>query len=296
MMQLTHNNLASDAAPLGGQNLMRLEERHKDETLAFLSSRILHTFVMTGWLHDNGVVNPLNRGTFYGYRNGNGALDGVALIGHTTLFEAQSVEALSAFAGLTQECSAASALMGEEKKVKQFLNYYVSGRPAPRLACREMLYEQRHKEQIGDEIPGLRLATSAELDLVANVHAELTAAETGVNPLETDPDRFRMRCGRRIHQDRVWVNVEDGRLLFKADVITQLPEVTYLEGVYVAPEKRGNGFGSSCMRQLTNHLLDHSKSVCLLIKEQNAAASSCYQKAGYRLREYYETLFFQRLN
>jgi len=295
MMELT-NNLAIDAAPSAAGNVMQLEEQHKNETLAFLSTRILHTFVMTGWLHDNGVVNPLNRGTFYAYRNQAGQLDGVALIGHTTLFEARSDEAVAAFAGLTQECSAASALMGEEKKVKQFLNYYVSGRPAPRLACRELLFEQRQKQQLGEEIPGLRLATSAELDLVTKVHAELASEETGVNPLAVDPNGFRMRCARRIHQDRVWVNVEDGRLLFKADVITQLKEVTYLEGVYVAPEERGNGFGAACIRQLTNQLLEDSKSVCLLIKEQNAAAGACYRKAGYQLREYYETLFFQRLN
>src|SRR5262249_45250850 len=110
MMGLT-NNLAIEAAPNAAGNLMQLEEEHKNETLAFLSTRILHTFVMTGWLHDNGVVNPLNRGTFYGYRNHTGQLDGVALIGHTTLFEARSDEAVAAFAGLTQECSAASALM-----------------------------------------------------------------------------------------------------------------------------------------------------------------------------------------
>jgi len=295
MQQLTYNELAVNAVN-GMQTAMQLEEQHKAETLSFLSSRILHTFVMTGWLHDNGVVNPLNRGTFYGHRNGYGELDGVALIGHTTLFEARSDEALAAFAGLAQDCTSASALMGEEKKVQQFLNHYVSRRPAPRLACREQLFEQREKQQIGDEIPGLRLATPADLDLVVKVHADMTLAETGVNPLHADANGFRMRCGRRIQQDRVWVNVQDDRLLFKADVITQLPEVTYLEGVYVAPEKRGNGFGAGCMRQLTNHLLDRSQAVCLLIKEQNAAASACYRKAGYRLREYYETLFFQRQN
>jgi predicted GNAT family acetyltransferase len=296
MMQLTHNELALNAVNSGFQSAVQLDEQHRTETLEFLSKRILHTFVMTGWLHDNGIVSPLNRGTFYGHRNGNGELDGVALIGHTTLFEARSDAAVAAFAGLAQDCTAAAALMGEEKKVQQFLNHYVSGRPAPRLACREQLFEQREKQQIGDEIPGLRLATAADLEMVVKVHAELTLAETGVNPLDKDPNGFRMRCGRRIHQDRVWVNAEDDRLLFKADVITELPEVTYLEGVYVAPDKRGNGFGAGCMRQLTNHLLDRSKSVCLLIKEQNAAASACYRKAGYRLREYYETLLFQRLN
>jgi predicted GNAT family acetyltransferase len=63
--------------------------------------------------------------------------------------------------------------------------------------------------------------------------------------------------------------------------------------VYVSPEKRGNGFGARCMRQLTNTLLNRSKSVCLLIREQNSAAQACYKKAGYTMREHYETLFLQ---
>ncbi|PYS80708.1 MAG: DUF4081 domain-containing protein, partial [Acidobacteria bacterium] len=48
----------------------------------------------------------------------------------------------------------------------------------------------------------------------------MTLEETGVNPLETDPAGFRERCARRITQGRVWVCVKDGRLLFKADVIS----------------------------------------------------------------------------
>ena len=75
-------------------------------------------------------------------------------------------------------------------------------------------------------------------------------------------------------------------------MIVDLPEVTYLEGVYVSPERRGNGFGAKCVKQLTNTLLRRSESVCLLIKEQNSSAQACYRKAGYHMREYYETLFF----
>ncbi len=294
MMQLTHDNPTTNSAPWAAQRVQPLSDEHKAETLDFLSVRPLHTFVMTGWVNDNGLVSPLNRGGFYGYRNPQGSLEGVALIGHTTLFETKSEEALAAFAGLTQNCSSASALMGEEQKVNRFLSYYVDGRPKPRLACSELLFEQRSKQQLDELVPGLCLATPHELDLVVNVHAEMALEETGVNPLDRDPIGFRRRCARRIQQERVWVHVEDNQLKFKADVISELPQVTYLEGVYVSPEKRGNGFGARCVRQLTNTLLDRTESVCLLIKEQNVAAQACYRKAGYTLREYYQTLFFQQ--
>jgi predicted GNAT family acetyltransferase len=131
------------------------------------------------------------------------------------------------------------------------------------------------------------------VDLVVPVHARIAFEQSGVNPLDVDPDGFRERCARRIQQGRVWVCVEDRRLLFKADVISDFPDINYLEGVYVTPESRGKGLGTTCMRQLTNLLLSHTKSVCLMTEENEAISQACYLKAGYKLREYYKTIIVQ---
>jgi predicted GNAT family acetyltransferase len=147
---------------------------------------------------------------------------------------------------------------------------------------------------VEDAVSCLRRATTEEIDLVVPVHAAMTVEETGVNPLEVDPLGFRKRCARRIQQGRVWVCIKDGELVFKADVISDLPEVNYLEGIYVRPQDRGQGFGTRCMRQLTNVLLTHTKSVCVLTKEERSAAQACYRNSGYRLREFYETLYLEQ--
>jgi ribosomal protein S18 acetylase RimI-like enzyme len=293
MLRVMRENPRFPDAAISPGPIQPLENQHKAEALNFLSVRPLHTFVMTGWIQDNGVASPLNRGTFYGYRDQEGRLEGVALIGHVTLFETDSDSALAAFAWLTQNCPSANAVMGEAGKVSRFLNYYMDGRSRPRLICRESLFERRSQEESDEEIPSLCLATPNEMEFVVRVHAQMALEETGVNPLEVDPTGFRQRCARRIRQKRVWVCVEDGRLTFKADVITDLREITYLEGVYVSPERRGNRFGARCVRQLTNTLLKRTKSVCLLVREKNAAAEACYRKAGFTVRDYYETLFLQ---
>jgi len=264
------------------------------EVLDFLSAYPLLTFVMTGWIKDNGLVSPLNRGNFYAYRNRRGELEGVALIGHITMFEANSSDAIAAFAGLTQNCKSAFVVLGEKQRVSRFMSYYTQEAPPPRLVCRELLFEQRSRQPLDGLMPSLRRATPEELDLVVPVHAQMFLEETGVNPLDRDPSGFRRRCARRIQQGRVWVCIEGGRLLFKADVISDLAEVNYLEGVYVSPESRGEGLGSRCMRHLSNVLLTNTKSVCLLIKEEKSAAQACFSKSGYKLREYYETVFLQQ--
>jgi GNAT superfamily N-acetyltransferase len=271
-----------------------LTNDHKAETLAFLSERPLHTVYLAGYILDNGVVSPLNRGSFYGYRNSEGRLEGVALIGHATLFEARTPEAVAAFAQLAQGCSRSHMLLGEMEKVESFWDHYAAGGQSPRLMCRELLFELRFPVEVKKPVKGLRRATLRDLEMILPVQAEMARLESGINPMEKDPQGFRMRCARRIEQGRVWVLVEDGQLIFKADIMSDTPEVVYLEGIYIAPEERGKGYGLRCLSQLSRHLLAHAKSICLLVNEMNEAAHGFYQKAGYKMTALYDTIFLQQ--
>ncbi|HKQ99565.1 MAG TPA: GNAT family N-acetyltransferase [Pyrinomonadaceae bacterium] len=265
----------------------------EDEVLAFLSARPSHTVFMMGMIRDNGLESSFNRGTFYACRDAAGQLQGVALIGHATLIEARTEAALQAFARIAQNCQRTHMIMGEMEKVETFWNYYAEGGRSPRLSCRELLFEQRWPVEVREAVRGLRRATLADLELVMPVQAEMALAESGVNPLEADPLGFRVRCARRIEQGRVWVLVENGRLVFKADVISDTAEVIYLEGIYVAAEERGKGYGLRCLSQLSRQLLARTKSVCLLVNELNKTAHSFYQKAGYKMAGLYDTIFLQ---
>jgi predicted GNAT family acetyltransferase len=269
-----------------------LDDRHQDEVLCFLGIRPLNTFIMSSWIRDNGLESSFNRGFFYGYRNAARRLEGVALIGHITLFETESDIALAAFASRTRNCQSAHAVVGRAERVDRFLSYYSQGQVKPRMVCYDLLFQKRLTANV-DTVVSLRPARSEELDLIAPIHALTAVEESGVNPLEMDPAGFRQRCERRIAQRRVWVAIEDGQVKFKADIVSDTPDVVYLEGVYVSPEHRGNGYGARCMTQLTNQLLERTKSVCLLVNRTNVAAQACYRKAGYEFREYYDTLYLQ---
>jgi uncharacterized protein len=274
-----------------------LTPRQKSEVLAFLAVRHVHTIIMGSYIRDNGLVSSLNRGTFYACRDSKGRLEGVALIGHLTLIEARSRAALEAFARLTQDCRYARMVVTEQKKVKQFWRYYAKPQQKkPHLVCRELLYEQQWPIEVHEAVNGLRLATLDDLDSVVRVHAHVTLELNGMNPMLSDPQGFRLRCARRIEQGRVWVWVENGRLIFKADVISETPEVIYLEGVYVDPAERGRGYGLRCFSQLSQILLQRTKALCLLVDEQNRKARSFYSKAGYRLHSYYDMIFLPESN
>lgn len=272
----------------------RLVNADATEVLEFLSQRPIHTVAMMSLIHDNGIVSPFNRGTFYGCRDLHGQLEGVALVGHATLMETVSDRALAALAQVARECPNTHLIMGEKERVAEFWSHYADAGRRQRLACREWLFEMSWPIEARERVSELRPAKVEEIDLVMPVQAELAFAESGVNPLEVDPEGFRERCLRRIEQGRTWVVVENGLLVFKADVVSKTPEVNYLEGIWVREDQRHKNVGTSFMSELMRRLLEDTKSICLLVNETNKWAHGFYRKCGFHFRATYETIFLPR--
>jgi predicted GNAT family acetyltransferase len=269
----------------------KLTEMDQAEVIEFLSRRPIHTVTMLGFISDNGLVNPLNRGTFYSCRNRNGQLEGVALIGHATLMETTTDRALEAFADIAKKCDTAHMIMGESERVNSFWQQYEDGGQDMRLACRELLFELQWPVQVRDSVPGLRPATLEDLELVMPVQAQMAFQESGLNPFEKDAKGFRERCARRIGRGRTWVVVENGTLLFKAELISETDAVAYLEGIWVNPENRGQNIGLRCISQLSRTLLTKKNSICLLVNEKNKSAHDFYKRAGFKLHATYDSIF-----
>ena len=290
------NELKHELAPkVATISVDRLLNGDEAEVLEFLAQRPIHTVAMMSLINDNGLVSPLNRGAFYGCRDLNGKLEGVALVGHATLMETISDRALAALAQVAQQCAGTHMIMGEKERVADFWGHYAAAGRQHRLACREWLFELSWPIEARVAVAGLRRATAAELELVMPVQAELAFAESGINPMQTDPEGFRKRCLRRIEQGRTWVVIEDGKLIFKADVISRTAAVNYLEGIWISEDRRANGSGLRFMSDLMRRLLEETKSICLLVNETNKLAQNFYRKCGFHFRATYETIFLPRL-
>jgi len=273
------------ARPLGNQS--------KAEALQFLGARPLHTVVMSSLINDHGLESELNRGTFYGHRNSAGALEGVALIGHTTIVEARTDAAMRSFARVAQDFRRAHVIVGEQESVARFWSFYaVAGQPLRRL-CRETLWELNEPPVVSNNTGNLRTANLADLSLIVPVHAAMAREESGLDPLQVDPDGFRSRCCRRIERGRVWVCVEDGKLIFKADIISDTAGVIYLEGICVRQSDRGKGLGSLYLAQLAHRLLTRSKSISVLVNCQRPRAARFFQKLGFVPQSLYDTIYLQ---
>ena len=109
-----------------------LTENDREATLAFLAVRPVQTVVMSSFITDNGVESELNRGKFFAYRNAAGKIEGIALIGHTTLVEARSDDALRALAFRARKSETPIHLiMSSGDDAATFWKYMTSGTKQP---------------------------------------------------------------------------------------------------------------------------------------------------------------------
>jgi uncharacterized protein len=272
----------TEATPSGRCLIRVLEENDKQAALTYLSKRPISTVIIAGWIHERGIVSEANRGTFYGYFDGDGRLDGVALIGRATMFETQNQRALHEFAKLTKTCETVRMVMGEQEKMEVMLRHFVSSNRIARLLYHDVLYEFNGTTSLAHGIEGLRAATRENLEQVVAAHAQMVLAETGVNPLEEDADGFRERCGRRIARNQVWVLVRNGELIFKADIVAETAAAFYLEGVWVNPAERSKGYGTLCFGELSANLLAKKKSLCAFVDNSDERAKRFYSRSGAR--------------
>jgi ribosomal protein S18 acetylase RimI-like enzyme len=273
-------------------NISSLLPGDEDEVLAALSAPSLTNVIMSSFVRDNGLVSDLNRGRFYACRNERSELEGVALIGHSILFEAFSDNAIRAFASFAHVGQRAHLLMGEHTAVQKFWTCYADNEQSPRLICPVVFLRRDEPDHESASIDGLRPATRKDLEHVVLAQAAMAFETSGVDPLKKDPAGFCKRYLRRIEQGRVWVLLKNDRLVFKTDVIADTPEATYIEGVYVSPEERGKGIGRSCVNALGRILLQRTKAVFLFVEQENTRTQSFYMNLGFSSGGQYDLLYF----
>jgi predicted GNAT family acetyltransferase len=275
----------------GERTCNQLQHGEEPEALRFLAERPIHTVFIATLMRDNGAVSPNNRGTFYVCRDRSKKIEGIALIGHATIVEARTDQAVAAFAQLAAHSQYAYLIRGERHTVETFWRHYSEGGQKARLVCREMLFEKTERTFPFEPVADLRLATLQDAEQVVTINAALASEEGGINPLQRDPAGFRARMQRRITQKRIWVWMRDGKAIFKADVIGDMPKMAYLEGIHVHPDERKKGYGKRCLLQLSSILARPGRSICLTINERRANAVAFYARAGFDYHSEYETIY-----
>jgi hypothetical protein len=118
--------------------------------------------------------------------------------------------------------------------------------------------------------------------------------EVGVSPLAGDGGAaYRARVTELIRSGRAFARIEDGQVIFKAEVGAATPQACQVQGVWVNPEFRGRGLAAPGMAAVvTEARRTVSPVVSLYVNDFNAPARATYRRAGFaEIGEFMSVMF-----
>jgi uncharacterized protein len=166
--------------------------------------------------------------------------------------------------------------------------------PAPR----EIRRGQPHLEITGPPAvapdPLVRRTTMEQLDLLYPACVAMYTEEVGVSPEEGGGAAlYRARVAQLISRGWSFARIEDGRVVFKAEVAAATPHACQVQGVYVAPDRRGEGLGKAGMAAVVQLAAAHvAPVVSLYVNEHNASARRVYGQVGFRQTATFTTIMY----
>ena len=143
-----------------------------------------------------------------------------------------------------------------------------------------------------DADPRVRRIGLADFDGYFAAAVHMYTDELQEDPLVTNPVGYRRYVQRLIADGRAFGIVENGRVLFKADLGAVGGGVAQVQGVWVNPENRGQGLAVPAMASVTNAIVDAGRTASLYVNDFNAPAIATYRRCGYTERGTFTTILY----
>jgi predicted GNAT family acetyltransferase len=153
--------------------------------------------------------------------------------------------------------------------------------PARDVRDRQPLMALRSMPQCGID-PGVRQVRLDEIDAYLVAAIDMFIGEVGVDPRIGDGGRgYRRRVANLISAGRAWARFEHGQVVFKAEVGSQSPVVGQIQGVWVHPERRGQGLGTAGTATLAAVIVGTGRIASLYVNDFNTVARAAYARVGF---------------
>jgi uncharacterized protein len=264
----------------------------KDEAVALEAldrNPVRDVFIASRILHD-GALTTFGPSPLWGAFE-DGHLRGMLHVGPNLVPATDDQAACEALAAAAGGLYPTRMVVGERVTVELLWSLIGPSYPAPREVRRrqfvyavepDLLVHDRHARGRGIA----RLAERSDEDRVLRLSAAMYTEEMGENPMARDPDGYRRRVRMLISRGWTYVYEQSGQLQFKMDVGCASHHTAQIQGVYVPPELRGRGVGTTAMSACCDLALDRHPNLSLYVNDYNTPAVALYERIGFHREPY----------
>lgn len=231
----------------------------------------------------------------WGHDTGADRLDGLCLSGANLVPLSDSAGALAGFAerAAVQGRRCSSIVGGQGAVDAMWTQLAADWGPARDVRAGQPLMAVSEQPKLAPD-PGVRTVAPAELDILMPACVDMFIEEVGVSPVGSDGGRsYRGRVRELIGAGRAFARIEDGAVVFKAELGAVSERACQIQGVWVRPDRRGEGLAAAGTAAVVAAALDgFAPIVSLYVNSYNEAALRAYRRVGFRQVGTYMTVLF----
>ncbi len=156
--------------------------------------------------------------------------------------------------------------------------------PAREVRARQPLMVTTSVPAAVEPDPLVRRIRKDEMDLIMPACVAMFTEEVGVSPLAGDGGLlYQARVAELVGGGRSFARVENGEVVFKAEIGAATPQACQIQGVWVAPEHRGRGLSETGLAAVLRYALrEVAPVVSLYVNDFNTVARAAYRRVGFR--------------
>ncbi|RAY12565.1 GNAT family N-acetyltransferase [Actinomadura craniellae] len=268
---------------LGSLPVRVLDDRYRDEVLSILDSDPVENVFVASRVHAAGLEPGHLGAQMWGYLR-DGRLTSLCYSGANLIPIAATGEALRAFAERARaqgrRCSSIVGPLPAVAELWDLLEPYWG--PARAIRTAQPVLATSQVARVAAD-PAVRRVRMAEFDIVYPACVAMFTEEVGVSPHSGDGGMlYRSRVAELIRAGRSFARIENGRVLFKAEVGAVTPYACQVQGVWVHPDLRGRGLSVPGMAALVAEALRTiAPTVTLYVNDYNVRARAAYEHVGF---------------
>src|ERR1035441_6785251 len=254
---------------LRSSSLRLLNDRDREDVFALCDQDPVVNVFVTSRVHEAGLDPVRLGGQMWGFVPG-GRLTSLCYAGANLVPVAATPDAIAAFGGRADAIRDLWDLLrpywGQPREIRRAQPVMAISGP-PRVAAD----------------PLVRRVRPDELSVLMPASGAMFTQEGGVSPVGPDGgSAYRARVGELIAAGRAFARIENGQVLFKAEIGAVTSQVCQVQGVWVRPELRGRGLAVAGLAAVVQEALRSvAPVVSLYVNDFNAPARAVYRRVGF---------------